>query len=168
MSKLPHTGFAAALSSSVLAAGATFRKAICGAAVVATFAVSAAPAWASAEGSATGSFQLRLVVPVLCRVSYTAGGGGADGAAGAVDLGQIGEFCNDGAGYKVEVDYAPGTLRGAVLQLGTDRVVLDGSGQAVISQSAGARIRTRELVATPGANGFDSPQLSFQIRPTAV
>ena len=131
------------------------------------FAASAAPAWATAQASATGSFQLRLVVPMLCRVSFTAGGGVAADAARAVDLGKLGEFCNDGAGYSVVVNYAPGTLRGAVLQLGTDRVVLDGSGQAVISQSTEARIRTRELVATPGANGFDSPELSFQIRPTA-
>jgi len=168
MSNLPQFGFARALSISVLAAGATLRRAISGAAIAAIFAGSAAPAWASAQASATGSFQLRLVVPMLCHVSYTAGGGAADGASGAVDLGKIGEFCNDGSGYSVLVDYAPGTLRGAVLQLGTDRVVLDGSGRAVISQSPGARIRTRELVATPGANGFDSPELSFQIQPTAA
>jgi hypothetical protein len=47
-------------------------------------------------------------------------------------------------------------------------VVLDGSGEATISQSQEARIRQRELVATPGANGFDSPELSFQIHPSAV
>ena len=62
---------------------------------------------------------------------------------------------------------APGTLRGAALQLGADRVVLDGSGEAVISQSPGARIRKRELLATPGAHGFDTPALSFQIHPIA-
>lgn len=167
MSKLPHMGFAGARSDSVLAAGATFRKAIFGCAIAAIFAASAAPAGATATGSATSAFQLRVAVPTLCRVSFTAGGGVADGSNGAVDLGKLGEACNDGAGYSVVVAYAPGTLRGAVLQLGTDRVVLDGSGQAVISHSPGARIRTRELVATPGANGFDAPALSFQIQPTA-
>jgi hypothetical protein len=51
-------------------------------------------------------------------------------------------------------------------KLGTDRVVLDGSGEAVISQAAGPRIRQRELVATP-ARTASTPELSFQIRPTA-
>jgi hypothetical protein len=154
MSKLTQFAFAGALAKAGLDTRSTLRKAAAGAAIAAMLAANAAPAWATATGSTTGS--------------YSAGGGAADGTNGAVDLGKIGEFCNDGAGYKVEVDYAPGTLRGAVLQLGTDRIVLDGSGQAVISQSPGARIRTRELVATPGANGFDSPLLSFQIRPTAA
>jgi hypothetical protein len=163
MSELPQAG----LATTRWNARATLRRVTAGAAIAAILTASAAPAWATATGSATGSFELRVRVPVLCRVSYTAGGGTVGGANGAVDLGQIGEFCNDGAGYSVVVDYAPGTLRGAVLQLGTDRVVLDGSGKAVISQSPGARIRTRELVATPGANGFDSPALSFQIQPTA-
>ncbi len=167
MSKLLHPGCAGTLSNSVLAAGATLRKAISGAAIAAVFAASAAPAWATATGAATGGFQLKLTIPMLCRVSYTAGAAAGDVADGAVDLGKIGEFCNDGAGYSVVVAYAPGTLRGAVLQLGDDHVVLDGSGQAVISHSPGARIRTRELIATPGANGFDSPDLSFQIQPTA-
>jgi len=163
MSDLPQNELVATRSN----ARAMRRRASACAAIAAILAASAAPAWATATGSATGSFELRVRVPMLCRVSYTAGGAAADGANGAVDLGQIGEFCNDGAGYSVVVDYAPGTLRGAVLQLGTDRVVLDGSGKAVISQSPGARIRSRELIATPGANGFDSPALSFQIQPTA-
>jgi len=161
MSAPLRSGFATARSNAENRA--TLRKAIAGAAIAALFAASAAPAWATATSGGTASFLLRLTVPMLCRVSYTAGGG-ASGANGAVDLGKIGEYCNDGAGYSVVVDYAPGTLRGAVLQLGNDRVVLDGSGEAVISQSPGARIRQRELLATPGANGFDSPQLSFNIR----
>ena len=169
MSRLFQTGFAGRLSRAKLGTGATVRKLMTAAAVATVFAANAAPAAAAAMG---GSFVLRLTVPVACRVSYTAGGaaavgvtgGAANDQAGAFDLGQIGEYCNDGAGYSVVVDYAPGTLKGAVLQLGSDRVVLDGSGEATISQSQEARIRQRELLATPGANGFDSPELSFQIK----
>lgn len=172
MSRLFHSGLVDRISGGLRRTGVSVRKLASGAAVVLVFAANAAPASAAAMG--TGSFILRLTVPVACRVSYTAGGaatligGDAAAPAGAVDLGQIGEFCNDGAGYSVVVDYAPGTLRGAVLQLGSDRVVLDGSGEATISQSQEARIRQRELVATPGANGFDSPELQFNIKPTPI
>ena len=141
---------------------AKLRNFVSAAGIAATLAFNASPAAAVAT---PGSFSLKLTVPVLCRVSFTAGSDADQG--GAFDLGRLGEYCNAGAGYSVVVDYAPGTLRGAVLQLGADRVVLDGSGEAVISQSPGARIRQRELLATPGANGFDSPQLSFAIRPSA-
>jgi hypothetical protein len=158
------------LQSSV--ATATLRKAISATAIALLFTASAAPASAAAVASAApapATFLLELTVPVLCNVSYTADAATTAGDAnGAFDLGKIGEYCNAGAGYTGVVDYAPGTLKGAVLQLGTDRVVLDGSGEAVIAQAAGPRIRQRELVATPGANGFDSPELSFQIHPTSA
>ena len=175
MSRLFHLGFADRFSGATRRTGVTVRKLASGAAVALVLAANAAPASAAAMGS--GSFILRLTVPVSCRVSYTAGGaaavsstGGAaaDEPGGAVDLGQIGEYCNDGSGYSVVVDYSPGTLKGAVLQLGGDRVVLDGSGEATISQSQEARIRQRELVAIPGANGFDSPELQFNIKPTPI
>jgi hypothetical protein len=167
MSKLLHSGVAGRLG-----AGAKLRKMISATAIAALFAAAAAPAWAVATTGGTGTvagtgmYVLKLAVPMLCDVRFTAGGSAA-GTGGSFDLGKLGEFCNDGQGYSVVVNYAPGTLRGAVLQLGTDRVVLDGSGQAVISQSNEARFRTRELVATPGANGFDSSELSFRIQPTA-
>jgi hypothetical protein len=161
MSKLLHSGVAGRLG-----AGAKLRKMISATAIAALFAATAAPAWATATSGSAGTYVLKLAVPMLCDVRFTAGGSAA-GTGGSFDLGKLGEFCNDGQGYSVVVNYAPGTLRGAVLQLGTDRVVLDGSGQAVVSQSNEARFRTRELVATPGANGFDSPELSFRIQPTA-
>jgi hypothetical protein len=140
-----------------------FRYLIASAALVGAMAATVSPAAAESHAA---SFLIKLTVPVICRVGFTGGGAGA-GAGGAVDLGQVKEYCNDGAGYAVIVDYAPGTLRGAVLQLGDDHVTLDGSGEAVISQAPGPRIRSRELLATPGANGFDTDALSFQMRPTA-
>lgn len=122
--------------------------------------VTSCPAPAGAD---TPTYNISLTVPVLCRISYS--GSGAGGSVGdAVDLGELKEFCNAGSGYSVIVDYSPGTLRGAVLQLGDDRVVLDGSGEAVISAAPGPRIRARRLLATPGANGFDTQQLSFEMR----
>lgn len=175
MSRQFHFSIADRCAGVTRNAAVAARKLASAAAIALVFAANAAPASAAATG--VGSYTLRLIVPVSCRVSYTAGGaaavgstGGAAGVdtSGPVDLGQIGEYCNDGSGYAVVVDYAPGTLKGAVLQLGSDRVVLDGSGEATISQSQEARIRQRELVATPGANGFDSPDLQFNIKPTPV
>jgi len=128
-------------------------------------AVAAAATPAAAE-TGTGTLALSLTVPVLCRVSYSsAGAGGAVGQA--VNLGQLKEACNADSGYNVVVDYSPGSLRGTVLQLGDDRVVLDGSGEAVLSYAPGPRIRTRQLTAIPGENGFDTTALTFQLRTTA-
>jgi hypothetical protein len=104
-----------------------------------------------------------LTVPVLCKVSYSAvGAGGKVGEA--VTLGQLKEYCNAGSGYRVVVNYPAGSMRGAMLQLGDDRVTLDGSGEAVLSSASGPRIRTRNLIASPGANGFDTAALSFELR----
>jgi hypothetical protein len=116
-----------------------------------------------ASAGATGSLAISLTVPVLCKVSYsTTGAGGKAGEA--VMLGQLKEYCNAGSGYRVVVDYPAGSMRGAVLQLGDDRVTLDGSGEAVLSSASGPRIRTRNLMASPGANGFDTAALSFELR----
>jgi hypothetical protein len=126
-------------------------------------AATASPALAE---TGTGTLTLSLTVPVLCRVSYSSAGAG-ESVGEAVNLGQLKEFCNAGSGYNVVVDYSPGSLRGAVLQLGDDRVVLDGSGEAVLSYAAGPRIRTRQLLAIPGENGFDTSALTFQLRTAA-
>ena len=131
-------------------------------AFAAALAACAAPASAD---TGTASYTISLSVPTLCRISYS--GSGAGGSVGeAVNLGQLREYCNAGSGYNVVVDYSPGSLRGTVLQLGDDRVVLDGSGQAVLSYAPGPRIRTRQLLATPGENGFDTTQLSFEMHAT--
>jgi len=64
------------------------------------------------------------------------------------------------------VTYAPGSLRGARIIAGDDQVVLDGSGQAVLSRSPGPRIRERPVSAVPGEHGFDTSRFELQIIPS--
>lgn len=115
---------------------------------------------ASAESIATSTFTVRLTVPVMCTVNHQS----AISAAGAgYRLGELREFCNAPAGYALVVNYAPGSMKGAVVAVGEERVVLDGSGRAVVSQATGPRIRAREVFAEPGAAGFDTDRLEFNI-----
>lgn len=107
-----------------------------------------------------GSYALSLFVPEVCRVQHQPGL--TDVGGGAYKLGGLNEYCNLPQGYTVIVTYAPGTMRGATLTLGGDSIVLNGSGTAVISQASGPRMLTRELIATPGENGFDTDRLNFQ------
>lgn len=131
--------------------------------VAAVVALGAPVATAGAE---TMGFNLTLRVPVHCTVRHqpAAGVGGAD--AGAVALGELREYCNAPTGYQLVVSYAPGALRGAVIQAGEDRVVLNGSGEAIISQSPRPRFRSRVITALPGENGFDTDRLHFHLRAT--
>lgn len=115
---------------------------------------------AQAASSARGSYMLQLVVQQTCAVRHTPGL--TPLGSGAYGLGALKEYCNAPQGYNVVVNYAPGTMKGAVIALGGDSVVLNGSGSAVISHAAGPRIADREIVATPGAAGFDTDILSFQ------
>ncbi len=115
---------------------------------------------ASAESLATGTFTLRLNVPMVCTVSHQSA---ISAAGGGYRLGALREFCNAPGGYALVVNYAPGSMKGAVVAVGEERVVLDGSGRAVISQAAGPRIRDREVFAEPGAAGFDTDRLEFNI-----
>lgn len=115
---------------------------------------------------ATAGFNLRVQVPVQCSVRHEATGyGGKIGAA--VSLGRFREFCNAPGGYELVVSYTPGTLQGATISAGDEQVVLTGSGQAVLSRETGPKIRERTIFATPGAGGFDTDRLDFQIIPIA-
>jgi hypothetical protein len=115
---------------------------------------------ASAESIATSTINLRLTVPVVCTVSHQS----AISSAGAgYRLGELREFCNAPGGYALVVNYAPGSMKGAVVAVGEERVVLDGSGRAVISHVQGPRIRDREVFAEPGAAGFDTDRLEFNL-----
>jgi hypothetical protein len=119
---------------------------------------------ASAAAEAGGSYTLHLTVPVFCTVKLKPTAAAAPDQNVAT-LGEVDEYCNAATGYKLIVSYAPGTLRGSIVMLGEDRVVLDGSGEAVVSNAAGPRIRSRVLTATPGADGFDTDHLDFRIQP---
>lgn len=126
-----------------------------------SLALAALPA--SAAG-ADMSYFLRAKVPVHCQVQQRAPGT-IIAASNAVSLGEFREYCNAPAGYELVVRYAPGTLRGAMLEAGQDQVVLDGSGEAVLSRASGPRFRDRAITATPGASGFDTDRLEFQLIP---
>jgi hypothetical protein len=138
--------------------GGTIMRKIAAATAV-TILASASPS-AHAE---TFGYNLRLTVATQCTVSHSSiGAGGSEG--GQVVLGQIQEYCNAPGGYEVIVSYTPGTLRGAVLAAGDDRVVLNGSGEAVLSHEIGPRKRERILSAAPGEAGFDTNMLQLRLQ----
>lgn len=108
----------------------------------------------------SSGFGLRLQVPVLCTLRHEP----ALAPAGAgYRLGELFEYCNAPGGYDVQVSYTPGSLRGAAVMVGDERVVLDGSGHTTISHAPGPRIRDRVIVAEPGPKGFDTDRLDFAI-----
>lgn len=133
--------------------------------VLAALAATCAGASASrASGVAEEGFVLRLQVPVLCNVSHRAIGAGVSQGDGAYSLGELDEYCNAPQGYRLTVDYTPGSLKGAVIMLGGDRVTLDGSGTATLYRANGPKIRENELAAIPGAGGFDTDRLNFAMQ----
>lgn len=111
------------------------------------------------------SYLVRAKIPVHCQVQQRSPGGEAvDGSA--VSLGSFREYCNAPGGYQLVVRYAPGSLQGAVLQAGEDHVILNGSGEAILSRASGPRFRERAITATPGRHGFDTDRLEFQLLPS--
>ena len=108
----------------------------------------------------SSGFGLRMMVPVQCTLRHEPA---LSPAGKEYRLGELIEFCNAPAGYDVQVSYVPGSMRGAVVTIGDDRVTLDGSGQTVVSRAPGPRIRDRTIVAEPGRNGFDTDKLDFAI-----
>lgn len=115
----------------------------------------------AADAQDTFGVRLELSVPVMCKLTYrpavsTDGGG-------RVELGELREYCNAPQGYQVILNYTPGALKGAVLLAGEERIVLDGSGQAVLATMHGPRNRSRTLAAIPSGRGFDADSLDFQI-----
>jgi len=116
---------------------------------------------AGANANASASYAVRAVVPVICTLSHPAAA--PTPLDNGYSLGDLKEYCNAPSGYVVTVNYAPGSLRGAVIAVGDERVVLDGSGNTTISRASGPRIRDRALVAIPGPSGFDTDRLNFQI-----
>ncbi|MBT2135762.1 hypothetical protein KK137_15595 [Croceibacterium sp. LX-88] len=119
-----------------------------------------------AYAASSFSYNLRATVPVHCSVQHSAAGFGGGSEGSGISLGTFREYCNAPGGYELLVRYTPGTLRGARIIAGSDTVVLDGSGQAVLSRSTGPRIRERTISAIPGERGFDTQQLQLDILPT--
>lgn len=115
-------------------------------------------------GAESGMYMLQVIVPVSCQVSHSPMQLAAV-TSGAIPLGQLNEYCNAANGYELIVDYAPGTMENAVIALGNDQVVLNGSGHAVVSRAFGARALKRSLSAIPGNAGFDTDRLDFRVQP---
>ena len=127
--------------------------------LVASVAVAAGPTAALAE---TGAYQISLTVGVSCTVQHELAGFGQPSGDG-VTLGELRELCNAQHGYELVVNYTPGSLRGTTIRAGDDEVVLNGSGQAVLSRADGPRVRERIVTATPGQSGFDAASIQFSV-----
>jgi hypothetical protein len=132
--------------------------------ILAGATVSLIASFAAPASSENVGFNLTARVPVTCQVRYQ-GSGLSKTPNGGILLGQLTEYCNAPSGYQLLVSYTPGTLRGATLIAGEDRVVLSGSGQAVLSRATGPRKRSRPLAAVPGVSGFDTDALRFDVDP---
>lgn len=107
-------------------------------------------------------YNLQAIVPVACSLRFKSSPSVfSDGSA---RLGMLREYCNAPNGYQVVVNYSAGSLRGAVVSVGSESVVLDGSGQAIVPGAFGPKIQTRDLAITPGANGFDASSLNLAVQ----
>ena len=83
-----------------------------------------------------------------------------------VRLGELREYCNAPNGYDLEVRYSPNSLRGVTVNIGNERVTLDGSGFASIRGATGPKIQTRALSVQFGDDGFDTDE--FQVAAIAI
>lgn len=128
-----------------------------------TLAAATAPIQA-ARSEAFG-FTLTTNIPVICVLSHT-GAPGAD-TGSEVSLGSLREFCNAPGGYDLVVSYQPGALRGARVIAGSSQIVLDGSGETVVSHSPIPHAREIPLAMAPGSTGFDTDRLDFRLIPAS-
>ena len=119
----------------------------------------ALPLTAAKAAEQTARIQLHGYVPVICRADF----GSAPFAApnSQVQLGVLHEFCNAGSGYQVVVEYQPTSDAGAILIAGR-RVLLDGSGRAVIEQASGPAIKSSLLAYIPGRNPISNLHISIR------
>mgnify|MGYP003644178574 FL=1 len=130
-------------------------------ALAATVAVASASA---AIASDSIGFNLRAIVPVSCTVGYNPTG--IAFTDNTVRLGELREYCNAPNGYDLEVRYSPNSLRGVTVNIGNERVTLDGSGFASIRGATGPKIQTRALSVQFGDDGFDTDE--FQVAAIAI
>ena len=101
-------------------------------------------------------------VPVICRVSHS---GEVTNQGQSFGLGKLLEYCNAPGGFSLQVNYTPGSLKGAALQVGEKSIILDGSGHNEVMRVGGPKIMTLNLISTPGKNGFDADYLTFEVIP---
>ena len=112
--------------------------------------------------SGSQSITMSAQVPVICRVSHS---GELTNQGEAYGLGKLHEYCNAPGGFSLEVNYTPGSLKGAALQVGEKSIILDGSGNNEVMRVGGPKVLSLDLSSTPGINGFDSNYLTFEVIP---
>jgi len=101
--------------------------------------------------TATYTLQINGFVPTVCKADLTASQ--VPSQAGVVALGQMREFCNDGDGYQVWVDYSP-SLAGDTLTIGDRQIVLGPSGSAMIDASDGPGVAAKAVTLSLPQDGI--------------
>ncbi len=132
------------------------RKSFAVAAAVSLIAANAAFAAAPSD-TVSYSLQISGFVPTICHAQLSSTQ--APATSGQVDLGQMNEFCNDGNGFEVWVDYSP-DMAGDTIQVGGQSYQLDASGSVKIDSSTGPSIASKDV--TLDSNGA-SGSLSFRV-----
>lgn len=131
-----------------------------------SLALVALPAQALAPGLTVGGADVSIgitgFVPVICHARVTANSVAVD--PGTVTLGELREFCNNAAGYRVVADYSP-SLAHATLVVDGVEVPLSDTGSTVVSLSNRPAIDTHDLaLAIPEDKTIDG-NISFRIEP---
>src|SRR5215469_16622689 len=109
----------------------------------------AGSAWATPD-AASYTLQISGFVPTVCHANLD--NTAVASQAGEVALGQLNEFCNDGAGYQVWVDYSP-NLAGDTLTVGGQQNELGTSGTAMIDSAGGPNIASKSITLDVPQNG---------------
>jgi hypothetical protein len=127
------------------------RKTIAAAAAISLLAANAALA-AAPSGGASYTLQISGFVPVICRAQLPQAATPAQ--AGEISLGQLSEFCNNGNGFEVWVDYSP-SLAGDTLVVDGKQIKLTSAGSVRIDKSnrAAAGSKSMMLDAKSAASG---------------
>ena len=114
---------------------------------------------AAAADSASRSFEIRGVVPVVCNATYQPAISFRED--GTIDLGAVAEFCNAGTGYRVVAEYNSASDPGTLIVDGHD-VALGAGGETVIAEVGGPNILSRQLAYRPGTTTLTSLRIKLE------
>ena len=114
---------------------------------------------AMAADSASRSFEIRGVVPVVCNATYQPSISFRED--GTIDLGAVAEFCNAGTGYRVVAEYNTAADPGTLIVDGHS-VALGAGGETVIAEVAGPNILSRQLAYRPGTTTLTALRIRLE------
>jgi hypothetical protein len=117
---------------------------------------------ASAQAATESSISIHGTVPVICHADFLSAPVVQDGQ---VQLGTLQEFCNSGYGYQIVADY-PSTDDPGMLVIDGQRVILNGSGHAVLAVMDGPRLISQTLAYVPGKSPITA--IRIQLLPGAI